>query len=69
MSNKKLRTTQGQMWDMFAKDRLGEECAMRDIVDINVEDADLLVFSGEMFINMPESRKKDPVRTLPPWER
>jgi len=67
MSNKIVDTVQGQMWDMHAKEWLGKEHFMRDIVGINVEYADLLIFSGDIPIEIDVS-KKEPEQTLPPWE-
>ena len=69
MSNKTVRSIQGQMWDQIAVAKLNNEKDMRDIVDINVDYADCLDLESELKISVPEKATITPTRTLPPWER
>lgn len=72
MAARTVRTTQGQAWDQLSKAEYGAEKLLHAVVEANIEEADAVLFSGDMPVSIPavdaeaQSRALD---LLPPWER
>lgn len=68
----KTSTIQGQAWDQIAKDRLGGEYAMHELLKANWQARGVLLFSGDIPLtvpDLPETQKKAATQSLPPWKR
>ena len=61
-------TSQGQAWDQVAKEKSGSEKAMGQLLPVNRNEMDALLFAGEIELAVPQIQAQ-PVRSLPPWER
>lgn len=68
MANEKYFTTQGQAWDQIALAKIGSELRMDAILPENPEEADALLFAGDVELTVPKIGVK-PVKSLPPWEK
>ena len=64
-----VHTVQGQAWDQIARDNYGSEARMDTLLSGNVDEADVLLFSGETSVRLPGEAKPASVRSTPPWER
>ena len=65
-----IRTTQGHAWDQIAKTAYGSELRMDAVLSGNLKDADVLLFSGDTPLTLPEAPAEAPAtENLPPWER
>lgn len=62
-------TVQGQAWDQIARDTYGSEALMDTLLSGNVDEADVLLFSGETPVLLPGEVEPAGVRSTPPWER
>lgn len=65
-------TVQGVAWDQIARERLGSEYAMHEIIARNLHLRGTLLFSGDIAVSVPEKTAetaKPPTESLPPWER
>lgn len=70
MADRIVRTTQGKAWDQLALESVGTEKRMPGIVKGNPEEADVLLFSGDVSVAVPTGAPSVPAtETLPPWER
>lgn len=66
------RTIQGQAWDQVAKAFYGSEKLMDRLVASNIDDADVLLFSGGMPLGLPDVDAREARRATvqaAPWER
>lgn len=61
-------TVQGLAWDNIALDKGGSEKLMGQLLTENVEEMDVLLFSGGLIAHVP-AMKISLSRSLPPWER
>ena len=67
-----IRTAQGHAWDQIAKSAYGSELLLDRLVSGNLEEADILLFSGDTPLSVPVVSEEEIHRTtaaLPPWER
>lgn len=68
----RIRTTQGQAWDQIAKAAYGSEKLMDRLAADNTDEADVLLFSGNTALDVPEvsaaKARRASVRPAP-WER
>ena len=65
-------TTQGLAWDQIAKERLGIEFRMHELLAANWKSRGVLLFSGDIAVAVPETagrEPKSPVESRPPWKR
>lgn len=61
-------TIQGDTWDVVAFKTLGNEMLMSQLIEANIEYADITVFGAGIKLVIPEV--KTPVNELlPPWKR
>lgn len=68
----KIRTTQGQAWDQIAKASYGSEKLMDRLAADNADEADVLLFSGNTALRVPEVSAADARRSSvrpAPWEQ
>ncbi len=68
----RIRTIQGQAWDQIAREAWGSELLMSRLTADNVDDADVLLFSGNTMLDVPEVSAADARRASvqpAPWER
>ncbi len=66
------RTIQGQAWDQIAREAWGSELLMDRLTAGNVDEADVLLFSGNTALDVPEVSTADARRASvqpAPWER
>lgn len=66
------RTIQGQAWDQVAKTSYGSELLMDRLTIANADEADVLLFSGNTALDVPEVSTADARRASvqpAPWER
>ncbi|MDR2946282.1 MAG: hypothetical protein LBV79_06015 [Candidatus Adiutrix sp.] len=67
-----FNTTQGLAWDQIAKERLGTEFRMHELLSANWKSRGVLLFSGDISVAVPEvasQATKSPAESLPPWKR
>lgn len=67
-----VRTIQGQAWDQIAKASYGSELLMDRLTAGNADEADVLLFSGNTALDVPEVSTADARRASvqpAPWER
>lgn len=70
--DKTLHTKQGQAWDQLARTAYGAEKLMHYLKDANNDEADVLLFSGNVSVAVPQvapRTRQDAINNLPPWER
>lgn len=67
----RIRTTQGHAWDQIAKTAYGSELRMDAVLSGNLKDADVLLFSGDTPLTLPEAPAEARRAGVnpPPWER
>lgn len=68
----RIRTAQGQAWDQIAKNAYGTEKLMDRLLTGNAEEADVLLFSGNTPLGVPEVSAAEARRAKvqpAPWER
>ncbi len=56
------------MWDQIALERYGDEAQMAALLPANTDEADALIFSGGVSLDVPEAQSRA-TRSVPPWER
>lgn len=61
-------TIQGDTWDVIALKTLGNEMYMSQLVEANIDYADIVVFPAGYVINIPEIQATNS-ELLPPWKR
>ncbi|MFI3270799.1 MAG: tail protein X [Pseudomonadota bacterium] len=64
------RTIQGDTWDGIAYKLYGQEGYMMDILALNPDQADMLIFPAGVVLLVPEASKLDDIveqKDLPPW--
>lgn len=72
MAARTVRTTQGQAWDQLSKAEYGAEKLLNAVVGANAEEADAVLFSGDMPVTIPSvdaTTQRKALDLLPPWER
>ena len=68
----RIRTIQGQAWDQIAREAWGSELLMDRLTAGNVDEDDVLLFSGNTMLDVPEVSAADARRASvqpAPWER
>ena len=71
-NNHSIRTIQGQAWDQVAKTSSGSELLMDRLTAGNADEADVLLFSGNTALDVPEVSAADARRASvqpAPWDR
>jgi phage tail protein X len=61
-------TIQGDMWDSIAKKNLGSEYYMTNLIDVNPEYRETVIFPAGVRLAIPEIADPEPTN-LPPWKR
>lgn len=61
-------TIQGDTWDVIALKTLGNEMYMSQLVEANIDYADIVVFPAGYVIEIPEIQATNS-ELLPPWKR
>lgn len=61
-------TKSGDMWDSIAKAQLGSEKYMSMLIEANEQYSDVVVFSANILLTIPEITTPIPAY-LPPWRR
>lgn len=61
------KTIQGEAWDLIAKNKYGSEYEMHTLLAENPAMLDVLLFSGNKEINMPE-KPKTTIKIPAVWE-
>ena len=61
-------TIQGDMWDSIAYKVYGSEAGINTLLEANQEYADVVVFSANIALQVPEYIAPESSR-LPPWRR
>lgn len=64
------RTLQGDTWDSIAYKLYGNEGYMMDILALNADHADTLIFPAGVVLLVPEASNLDDIveqKDLPPW--
>ena len=72
MAARTVRTAQGQAWDQLSRSEYGEEKLLHTVVEANADEADTVLFSGNMPVFIPDvnvTERKRALDLLPPWER
>lgn len=72
MPDRILHTRQGQAWDQFARAEYGTEKHIHNILRNNDDEADVVLFSGDICIVVPQmspAEQRQEQELLPPWER
>lgn len=69
MAVKQYTTIQGDTWDGIAKKTLGSEYLMTDVIDANLQYQDVVIFSANITLNVPDATQTQAVVNLPPWKR
>ena len=67
-----IRTIQGHAWDQIAREAWGSELLMDRLTAGNADEADVLLFSGNTALDVPEVSAADARRASvqpAPWER
>lgn len=62
------QTILGDTWDVIALKTLGNEKYMSDIINANIEYADIMVFSAGTVLRIPTVASVPDI-SLPPWKR
>jgi hypothetical protein len=60
-------TNQGDMWDNIAFNELGDSSRMTEIIALNTDYKDVIIFSGNIVLELPEPSLSVDVLPLPPW--
>ena len=61
-------TVQGDMWDIIAKKRYGDEKQMHKLIEANPAHRDTIFFSAGVILSVPAVAINEISRTLPPWK-
>lgn len=61
-------TSQGQTWDMVAKQAYGNELYADYLMQNNPEQIETFIFAAGVVINIPDIKSVSAI-TLPPWRR
>lgn len=61
-------TVQGDMWDIIAKKRYGDEKQMHRLIEANPLHRDTVFFSAGARLSVPAVGVNEISRTLPPWK-
>ena len=61
-------TKSGDMWDSISKAQLGSEKYMSMLIEANEQYSDVVVFSANILLTIPEITTPIP-EYLPPWRR
>ncbi len=72
MTVRTVRSVQGQAWDQISKAEYGAEKLLNAVVEANAEEADAVLFSGDMPVTIPSvdaDTQRKALDLLPPWER
>ena len=72
MAVRTVRSVQGQAWDQISKAEYGAEKLLNAVLEANAEDADAVLFSGDMPVTIPSvdvDTQRKALERLPPWER
>ncbi len=67
-----IRTIQGQAWDQLARASYGSEKLMHHLLSSNTDNADVLLFSGNTPLEVPDVGADETRRAAvqpAPWER
>ncbi|WP_163538308.1 tail protein X [Gracilibacillus sp. YIM 98692] len=62
------RTVLGDTFDSIAYDHFNDEKLAMEIIEANIEYADVLVFDAGIELTIPEI-DTTPIANLPPWKR
>jgi len=62
-------TSQGQAWDQVAKDALGSEKLMHEMLKANPEHRYTVFFSAGTELTVPDVDTTSKPQDLPPWKR
>ncbi len=60
-------TSQGEMWDQLAKDLLGSELLMGQLIAANPTHADTVIFSAGVMLTVPDVSPQPTLFPKPPW--
>ena len=72
MAVKTVRSVQGQAWDQISKAEYGAEKLLNAVLEANAEEADAVLFSGDMPVTISSvdvDTQRKALDLLPPWER
>lgn len=72
MPGKVISTTQGVAWDQLSLSAYGAETLLHRIVAENMDDCDIVLFSGDEAVALPHGEQPATLRGValpPPWER
>lgn len=68
--SKTYKTIQGDMWDSIAFKLMLNEASMNELLELNQEYADTVVFSAGVILQVPErTEEANTSKNLPPWKR
>jgi len=62
-------TTQGQAWDEIAREALGDEKLMHELMRANPEHRLTVFFSAGTELTVPDVSADHKPETLPPWKK
>jgi len=62
-------TKQGQAWDEVARDALGDERLMHELMRANPKHRYIVFFSAGTELTVPEVEQDNRPENLPPWKR
>ncbi|BBF42009.1 hypothetical protein lbkm_0691 [Lachnospiraceae bacterium KM106-2] len=61
-------TVQGDTWDIIAREQLGDEKYIGQLIDCNLKYIDMVIFSAGVSLAIPEIDSEEEEDTdLPPW--
>jgi phage tail protein X len=63
------RTSQGDMWDNLARELLGSEKYMYQLIDANPDYQDTVIFSAGIYLTVPQIDTATTSEALPPWKK
>ncbi|WP_418719653.1 hypothetical protein [Bilophila wadsworthia] len=72
MAVRTVRSVQGQAWDQISKAEYGAEKLLNAVLEANAEEADAVLFSGDMPVTISSvdvDTQRKALDLLPPWER
>lgn len=65
----KYTTIQGDTWDLIALKMLGSEKYKTILIENNLQYKDIVIFSAEIVLNIPEVEIEKVTTDLPPWKK
>jgi len=68
MAAKTYTTGQGDMWDQIARDQLGSELLMGQLIAANPAHASTVIFSAGVVLSVPDVSPQPTLFTQPPWK-